>query len=89
MRKIIDREKQMQSAVAGRAYDGACPPKPTQETQDMSLEEATLSQNVGLGALASSPTQRKRSPDADSRTSRLKRMKSSNAVEPIDVGGTK
>ncbi len=43
------------------------------------------SQSTGLRVLAPTASQKKRSPDCDTE-SRKKRMKSSNTVQPIDVG---
>jgi len=67
---------------------GVWPTMLADETQDLNTEEAALSQGVSFGALPPAPLQRKRSHDDHNGVRKVKRMKSSNPVQPINVGDT-
>lgn len=62
------------------------PSAPINNTQDMAAGKATTSQSVRFRSQTLSLSQRKRSSKAEHKGSRRKRMKSSNMVQPIDVG---
>ena len=66
--------------------DGEYPSALINDTQTLYPEDATASQSVGFKTQSLTTTQRKRASEEGTKESMLKRVKSSNMAQPIDVG---